>query len=176
MKKTTDNNLSQKYSKGTIAIHWITTVLILALFPMGKYMEGLETADKMGLIRLHAILGLAVFVLTLIRTWLFFKSPRPEHVRTGSAFNDKLIVWVHNGFYVLLFAISLSGIATLVLGGYVEGLQSANSDLIKDHNDIAPLNAHGLLAVFMMVLLLAHVFGVLKHYLATKENTLNRVS
>jgi len=85
-------------------------------------------------------------------------------------------VWVHNGFYVLLFAISLSGIATMVLGGYVEGLQSANSDLIIDHNDIAPLNAHGLLAVFMMVLLLAHVFGVLKHYLATKENTLNRVS
>ncbi len=33
------NDLSKKYNKGIIAIHWITTVLIVVLFPLGKYME-----------------------------------------------------------------------------------------------------------------------------------------
>ena len=45
------NDLSKKYSRGTIMIHWLTAILILTLFPLGKDMEGLEPIDKMGLIK-----------------------------------------------------------------------------------------------------------------------------
>lgn len=44
------NDSDKKFSKGTIATNWLTTILIIVLFPLGKYMEGLPTSEKIGLI------------------------------------------------------------------------------------------------------------------------------
>ena len=63
---------------------------------MGKYTTGIEVEEKLSLIQYHALLGLAVLILILIRTWLFFKSKRKADLKTNSKINDKLIVWVHN--------------------------------------------------------------------------------
>lgn len=175
MTRITQNDLSKKFSKGTIITHWLTALLIIGLFPLGKYMEGLPLSEKMGLIKAHAILGIIVFLLTIIRSYLFFKSERPDAIKTGSRLNDKLAVWIHHVFYFLLFAISLSGIATMILGGYGEALQSGNYELIKSPNEIPPLKGHSILAFLMMVLLVLHVLGVIKHYMLTKENTLKRI-
>ena len=169
------NDLSKKFSKGTIVTHWLTAVLILTLFPLGKYMEGIPASEKMQLVKVHALLGIIVFVLTLVRSYLFFNTDRPKDIKTGSKINDRLVVWIHNLFYFLLFAISLSGIATMILGGYGEALKSGNFELIKPHGEIAPLKGHGITAFFMMVLLFLHVVGVVKHYVMTKENTLKRL-
>ena len=170
-----ENNLTQKYSKGTIAIHWITTLLILILFPLGKYMEGLQPEEKMGLIKIHVILGVLVLILTIVRSWLFFKKKRPNDLKTASKFNDKLAIWIHNIFYFILFAIAFSGTATMILGGYGDALQSNNFELIKESAHIAPLKPHGIMAMIMMLLLVMHVIGVIKHYILTKENTLKRI-
>lgn len=169
------NDLSKKFSKGTIFTHWLSALLILILFPLGKYMEGLEVSDKIGLIKIHIILGLIVFILTIFRTILFFKSPRPEDLKTGSKFNDKLAIWIHNAFYFLLFGVAISGIATMILGGYGDALKSSNFELIKNHNEIAPLKPHGIMATIMMILLLMHVVGFIKHLILKKENTLKRI-
>ncbi len=169
------NDLSKKFSKGTIAIHWLTALLILILFPLGKYMTGLEPAEKMGLIKIHAVFGIIIFILTIIRSWLFFKAPRPADLKTDSKINDKLAVWIHNAFYFLLFGIAISGIATMVLGGYGEALSSGNSELIINREEILPLKGHGIMALILMLLFAMHVIGVIKHRIVMKENTLKRV-
>lgn len=169
------NDLTQKFSKETVVIHWLTAILILALFPLGKFMEGLEPAEKMGLIKVHAALGIVVFLLTIFRTYLFFKKPRPEDLKTGSKIFDKLAVWIHNIFYFILFGIAISGIAVMVLGGYGDALSSGDHTLIKPHSEIPPLKGHSIMALIMMVLLVLHVIGVIKHYILTKENTLKRI-
>jgi len=176
MKTKTQKDFPQKYNKGTIAIHWITALLILTLFPLGKYMEGLEPSEKIGLIKIHAILGIVALVLTLFRTWLFFKAPRPADVKTGSVFNDKLAIWIHNIFYFLLFGLTISGMVTMFLGGYGEAIKLDNYKLIKVPTEIPSLKAHGIMAVIMMALFAMHVIGVVKHYILKKENTLKRMS
>ncbi|MDG1778711.1 MAG: cytochrome b/b6 domain-containing protein [Flavobacteriaceae bacterium] len=176
MKKTIQNDLTQKYSKATIATHWLTALLILILFPLGKYMENIETSEKMGLITIHVILGIIVFVLTIVRTRSFFKHERPSNLETGSKFNNKLTVWIHNVFYIILFILSISGLAVMVLGGYAEALQSNTPEFIKNRSEIAPMKVHGITSFIMMVLLVLHILGVLKHYIFTKENTLKRIS
>ena len=158
-----------------MAIHWVTTLLILALFPLGKYMAGLESTEKMGLIKIHAALGTIVFVLTIIRSWLFFKKPRPTDLKTGSKLNDKLAVWVHNLFYYLLLGIAVSGIASMVLGGYGDALTNGNPELIVNREEIQPLKGHGLMALVLILLLVMHIIGVIKHYILLKENTLKRI-
>lgn len=170
------NNLGEKYNRGTIVIHWLTAILILTLFPLGKYMEGLEPAEKLSLIQLHAILGMLVFLLTFIRTYIFFTYPKPEDLKTGSKLNDKLAVWIHNAFYFLLFAISISGIATMFQGGYIDALLQKKATLILVNEEIMPLKGHGITALIMMILLVLHVAGVIKHLILTKENTLKRIS
>jgi cytochrome b561 len=169
------NDLQKKFSKTTRITHGVTALLILALFPMGKYMEGLEISEKMGLVRIHAILGFLVLILSIIRTISFFKSERPANLNTGSKFNDKLAVWIHNSFYFVLFGIAISGLATMILGGYGEALKTGNIDLIKSHGEIPPLQAHGIIATVMMILLVLHIIGVIKHYISTRENTLKRI-
>lgn len=103
----TTNDLTKKFSKATVATHWLTSLLILILFPLGKYMEDLEVSEKMGLLKVHIILGMLVFILTLIRTYAYFKHQRPADLKTGSKINDKLAIWIHNTFYFLLFILSL---------------------------------------------------------------------
>ncbi|MBD81006.1 MAG: hypothetical protein CL840_18960 [Crocinitomicaceae bacterium] len=169
------NDLGEKYSKGSIVIHWLTAILILTLFPLGKIMEGMEATEKMGLIKLHAALGISVFILTLVRSILFFKHKRPKDIKTGSKFNDKLAVWIHNTFYFLIIAICISGISVLITGGYGEALSTNSPDSIMERGTIAPLKPHGLMSVLMMLLLVMHIVGVVKHYIVKKENTLRRI-
>jgi len=169
------NDLTKKFSKGTIWLHWLTAIIILILFPMGKYMEGLEPVDKMNLIKIHAILGIVILILTMIRTYLFFKKPRPEDLKTGSKFNDKLAVWIHNIFYFLLFGIAFSGLATMIIGGYAEAIKTGHIELIKPHDEIGSFAPHGIMATIMMILLAMHVIGFIKHLIIKKENTLKRI-
>ncbi len=171
-----NNDLTQKYSKGTIAIHWVTAILIMTLFPLGKYMESISLTQKLDLVKIHAMLGIIVFLLTLIRSYLFFKSKRPADLKTGSKFNDKLAVWIHNAFYFLLIAISIAGIVTMFFGGYIDALKNNAPEMILQKENVVSLRAHGLLATMMMILLVFHVVGVLKHYVILKENTLRRMS
>jgi cytochrome b561 len=83
---------NNKYNITTITIHWLSTVLILILFPMGSYMSGLDTTEKLGLVQTHALLGISVFLLTIIRTYFFFTKKRPKDIQTGSPINNKLII------------------------------------------------------------------------------------
>ena len=170
------DNLSKKYSQGTIITHWLTALLILILFPMGKYMAGIEMSEKMGLIKVHAILGILVFILTIIRTISFFKHERPENFKTGSKFNDKLVIWIHNIFYFLLFGIAITGLITMLFGGYGEALKTGNINVIKSRNEISSLKPHGIMALIMIVLLVMHVIGFIKHLILKKENALKRIS
>ena len=87
----------------------------------------------MGLIKIHAILGIAVFVMTIIRSVLFFKSPRPDDLKTGSKINDKVAVWIHNIFYFILLGISASGLATMIIGGYGEAIKNGTIASILPH-------------------------------------------
>jgi len=169
------NDLNQKYSKVTIATHWLTALMILILFPLGKYMEGIEPSEKMGLIMIHIALGIIVFALTIIRTLSFFKHRRPTNIETGSKLNNKLIIWVHNIFYFLLFGLSISGLVTMFIGGYSEAIKTGNSENILSATEITPLKPHGILATIMMILLVLHILGFLKHLISTKENTLKRI-
>ena len=166
---------NNKYNITTITIHWLSTVLILILFPMGSYMSGLDTTEKLGLVQTHALLGISVFLLTIIRTYFFFTKKRPKDIQTGSPINNKLIIWIHNTFYILLFAITISGIATMLSGGYINALESKNTELINQRENIKPLEAHGITSFILMILLLVHIAGVIKHYIKTKENTLKRI-
>lgn len=169
------NDLTKKFSKATIWVHWISAILILTLFPLGKYMADLDPIDKMGLIKLHSFLGAIILLLTLYRILIFFKHDRPADLKTGSKINDRLVKWNHNAFYYFLLIIGLSGLGVLFTGGYIDAFGANAPDMIKSTDEIPPLKIHEFMSLLTMLLLVMHVVGVIKHYIMTKENTLKRI-
>lgn len=75
-----------------------------------------------------------------------------------------------------MFGIAVSGIATMILGGYGNVLKNGDPDLVIPGNEILALKAHGILGLILMLFFAMHVIGVIKHYIEKKENTLKRIS
>jgi cytochrome b561 len=170
MNTKTNIDRPTKFSKGIIVIHWLTTLLLILLFIEGIYMANITPLEKIGMIKIHVILGILVFVLTIIRVFLIFSKPQPKPLKTGSALKDKLTIWSNYAFYVFLFGISFSGIATLVLGGYLEALSNGNFENIKAASEIPPLKGHMILSILTLLLMVLHIFGTMKYIIKPKEN------
>ncbi|KAB1231076.1 cytochrome b [Chryseobacterium viscerum] len=175
MKKIIKNNLSEKYSKGTIIIHWISLVLIILLLPTGFLMQEMKAEMRLNLLRVHTLFGILIFVLTLIRILFFFRNQRPSKLETGSSFHNKLVVWIESSFYYLLIFLCLSGITTLITSNLTEAIQNSEASLLPKKLDTPPLITHRALAILLIVLLIVHIGGVVTHYLKNKENTLKRI-
>jgi len=75
----------------------------------------------------------------------------------------------------LLFIIPLTGIIALITTGYGDAISSGDINLIKPHEESIPLESHEILATTMMITLLLHVIGVIKHKILHKENTMKRI-
>ena len=165
-----------KYSRGIVTIHWMSAFLIFILFPLGKYMSGLDPIEKLGLIKFHGILGLIIFLLTIARSVLFFTTKRPEKLNTGSWFNDLIAMVIHRAFYILLLLIGVSGIVTLVLGGYLDAISIESTNLILPRDEISPLLIHNMLAVLLIALLAVHVAGVIRFNIKHKTNAIKRMT
>ncbi|MEN8139251.1 MAG: cytochrome b/b6 domain-containing protein [Bacteroidota bacterium] len=174
MKAEINNDLTKKFHKGTIWMHWLTAIFIGILVLSSLKIAGFEALERSLMIKLHLFFGSFIFIFTIVRTYLFFKKEQPENIKTGSKFVDKLVVWNHNLFYLFLVGISIMGIIVVVDGQYIDGLING-IDRITPQKEISMLKYH-VLATFLMILLaIVHVFGVVKHYAFTRENTLKRI-
>ena len=120
-------------------------------------------------------MGMLVFALSIFRAIAFFKHKRPEGLVTGSKLNDKLVVWIHNVFYIVLFGLALSGMASMILGGYADAFATADIGAIKPKSEILPFKAHCFMVRTMLGLTILHVLGFVKHWILKKENTLKRI-
>lgn len=160
----------KKLSRGTIWVHCLTVFLILVLVLSSFKIGGLELVGRTEIVKMHLLIGSTVFILIIIQSFLLFKAKQHHYFKTGFKFVRKY--WNHYIFYVLLFAITLTGIDILFTGHYLKFLRSENiDDIIK----ISTLKYHVLMGFFVINLILIQMIGVVKHYIFTKENILKRV-
>lgn len=172
--------IPDRYTHTAIALHWLTALLIVALFPLGVYMADLALSPlKLKLISYHKWMGVTVFILLLLRlAWRVGHQPPP--------LPDSMPLWqrhVANGLhlllYLLLFAIPLSGwlmssakgFQTVYLGVLpipdLIGKDKALGDLLRE--------VHEVLNMTLLALLLAHVGAALKHHFIERDGILARM-
>lgn len=168
-----------KYSKRTVWIHWLSSLLIFGLIFTGIKMEQEAVSEsKFLLYRIHFLLGNLVFILTVIRVIAFFKDPRPVHLYPEKSFRESLRKWIYNGFYVVILWMCISGILSLSLEGILPSLQSGQwADLPEISEDgLHPIMlSHHIIAKMVFLLLFFHIAGFLLHLIQKKENTLKRI-
>lgn len=171
---------SRGYGFVSIAIHWISALLILFLFGLGVYMVDLSYYDDWyhkGP-ELHVSLGLLVLLLMLVRILWRVLNPTPADL-PAKPVQQKAAKWVKLALYIF--------IAVVIASGYLittaEGQPASMFNLIKfpvlvelsSTNVDRAGELHEYFAWGIIALVVVHVVGALFHHFVMRDKTLVRM-
>lgn len=103
-------NDSQRWGALSIALHWLTFVLVLGMAIVGLMMTELANSPlKIQVYALHKSFGLTVLGLTVLRLLWRFGGRVPAPVLGTPAWQHHIARLTHGALYLLLLAVPLSG-------------------------------------------------------------------
>jgi cytochrome b561 len=166
-----------RYGTVAVAIHWLSALFVLGLLVSGFRAAGLDDLEaKAGILRIHAVVGTTVLVLTLARiAWWLFADRRPAEPARTPRLQGFAARAVHLLFYVVLVGMAASGIGMLALSGAADILFGSAPGPLPDFLAYAPRIPHGLGAFFLVALVVAHVAAALYHQYLLRDRLLARM-
>lgn len=166
-----------RYGAVAIAIHWLTAVAIIAMLVLGLVIT--RTADdsvRTGQLRIHAIVGVVILVLTLVRiVWWWFFDKKPADVPDMPHAQARASHWLHTTLYVVIIVMVSSGLATLVLSGANQIIFGAAAGPLPDFDGLVPRTVHGILSRVLIALLIGHIGAALYHQFGKRDHLLARM-
>jgi len=173
----------RRWGASTIALHWLSAVLVLILLGLGWFMVhgDLEAPTKFDLYQLHKSLGFLSLALLLLRLGARFAEPSPPAPPTMRDWERRLAGLTHAALYALLLIAALSGwlrvssaiiaIPSRFFGLFViPNLVGADAALSAD---MALL--HYIVSRLIIALLILHIAAALKHHLVDRDDILARM-
>ena len=155
------------------ALHWLMAIMVLAMLFIGVTMVSTLKPRFLTLIAIHKPLGIAIFVLVLLRLGLRLwrgAPPLPSDLSSIQVVAAKLS---HAVLYALLIAMPLVGWGMLSAGGYpivLFGSVHLPRILPQDDQVYAVLRtAHTFLAYLFFATILAHIAAALFHALIRRD-------
>lgn len=173
----------QTYTRVAITLHWLIALSIIGLLIIGNMFESLGEMGKndlrSSLRDLHKATGISVLLLSVIRLgWRFTHKP-PALSSDLKPWEKGLAKFTHIAFYVLMIAIPLSGwIWSSATGRGIDMFGLFPWPLIPGLDGLKDLplrSVHGMMADAMILLIVLHVGGALKHQFLDKDATLARM-
>jgi cytochrome b561 len=169
-----------RYSGLQIAIHWLTALLILSLFPMGLVMTRIGPGPTTNLLyELHKSFGLLVLGLALLRVAIRLVRGAPPVVDTIPRWQKAAAHASHLALYLLIILVPLSGLAatsaccapvnlfwTIPFTLPVEGGMEVARRIFLVHN---------VLSMALAAILLVHAGAALHHHYVMRDETLRRM-
>jgi cytochrome b561 len=177
--------MSQTYSFKIRVIHWLTTLLIIALLILGFWMTNRSSANLWDeltnmLYGWHKLIGFFVLLITGLRILIKLNSKKPPYPLGLALWQMQLAQSVQIAMYLLLVLIPLFGWAgvtaypaLITVGGlHLPGLPG----IPKDQNLAKQLfEIHGYLVIALIALISLHVIGGLSHLLLKKDGVFERI-
>lgn len=166
-----------RYHPITVSLHWLLAALVIGMLVMGK--TGLNALpnsepDKLWLLGLHRLVGIAVLVLTVLRIVLRRFLPAPGHLGTGSRFLDKLGVVMPRILNIFVILMAASGIWLGQQAGLSEALSGA-APLPETFYAYTPRMVHAILGTLIIAILIFHVLGALYHQIMLQDRLFSRL-
>ncbi len=166
--------MAQTYSKAARSLHWVSFVLIMALWPMGKIMDDDSTGfTGPGLYTMHIWIGLVVCVLTLARVVMHFTATQPPALPMPR-WERVLFVANHWGLYLTLALASITGIVMLVSAGMLPLPGETYKPSVFENKAEGPADLHESVTTVFLALAIMHVVGVV-YYQWAHGRTLRRM-
>lgn len=196
------NQASTRYTKTAIVLHWLIALGIFAMFALGWYMSELpkeapkqmafdlfdlgiytwqlaeEASPRTFYFNLHKSIGVTLLALIAIRVlWRVTHRP-PALLSSYKAWEKKLATGTHHLLYLLMVAMPLSGLIMAVNSKY--GVKWFGMDFISglDNSGVRDLfkEAHETVGALLLIVVILHIAGALKHKFIDKDDTMKRMS
>jgi cytochrome b561 len=170
---------TSRYDGFTIALHWLTAVLVVALFASAQAWDLFpdESTGQSALQAMHVSLGILLAAVVVVRgAWRLSGSRR---LPAGAGVSGLLARSVHAGFYFLLVTqAGLGFILRWVQGEALSffGLFTVPAAIAGNPSLEGPLGEmHELVAWTIVVLASGHAGAALFHHYVLKDRTLGRM-
>ena len=167
----------EKYSNRLVIVHWLTLVLLVVSWFLG---DSLDEARENGGATIaayvtHAAIGAAVLLLTLMR--LAFRRQDGVPAALGNTPMDKMAKGIQHFLYTVLVLIPFSGVMQVLGSDISKAIIAGDAALLPSKfNGLFAHEAHGVLVNVLIVLVLIHLLGALKHQFVLKDGIMNRMS
>lgn len=176
----TIKNTATRYGVVSIAIHWVSFLMVAGLFGVGVYMVELTYYDPLyhELPEWHKLLGVILGGLTLIRlVWICLS--RPPRVLSEHRWQAVLAKLVHGLLYLILLLLAISGYLISTAKG--TPLTSFDVQLLPALMKLAPNQVdligliHLWVAWVLVGLVSVHALAAFKHHFINHDQTLTRI-
>jgi cytochrome b561 len=174
-------NSGSRWGWLSVAMHWLTAVVVFGLFGLGLWMVELNyyhswyrTAPF-----IHKSIGVSLFLLTLFRLLWRWWNVTPQPLQSHSLLERRAAAAGHMLLYMLLFNIMFSGyLISTADGRPVEVFNVFNLPAtihgLEQQEDVAG-DVHRWLGWTLMALIVVHAAAAIKHHVYDKDVTLKRM-
>jgi cytochrome b561 len=171
---------SGRYTAVAQAFHWIIAALIVSQFVLGHMGADLPNGmHKLALLARHKSFGMTVLMLAILRLLWRLKNPPPELPAGMSPLERMIARATHVAFYVLLFAMPLTGWMMSSAKNYAVswfGLFTWPNLIGKNEAAFDALRAtHEILSDVLFAIAVLHILAALKHHFWNKDDVLLRM-
>ncbi|MDG6777545.1 cytochrome b [Thiomicrorhabdus sp. zzn3] len=172
-------NSAQTFGVVSRANHWLSAFLFIGLIALGIYMHELpRSPEKFELYDLHKSLGIGLLMLMILRLVWLKVSPNPEQL-SHNKFEHILAHSVKGILYLAMLVMPISGWIMSNSGGHEVAFFDlfVLPTLVGENDTVHEIaeGIHGTVGPLMIVVILLHVAGALKHHFIYKDNTLKRM-
>ncbi len=193
--------MSNRYTKTAIVLHWLIAIGIFGMFAVAFYMTELprEAAKQMSYdlfdlgvytweltkaesprafyFNLHKSIGVTLLALIVIRVlWRITHKP-PAPLASYQGWERKLSTGAHHLLYLLMVVMPLSGLIMSVGSKY--GMKWFGIKILSGLDDKGLREifheVHEIAALLLLLLIVLHIVGALKHKFIDKDETMNRI-
>jgi cytochrome b561 len=167
-----------RYTHGAMALHWIMAVLIVVVGVLGLLHDSWPRRSQAFWINVHALIGLLVWVLIVLRLWWRRSHPPPALPPEIAVLPRRLSYAVHLLLYLLVLVTPLVGIVTFIWHGraFDFGLFRVDFGVRSNRAIFHPTeDVHGYLAYTLFALIGIHVLAALWHQLVWRDRLLQRM-
>lgn len=169
----------------TRTLHWLVALTIISMLAVGFYMA---TFEVWSLFPIHKAFGVLVLLIILPRILWRLKNGWPTPVREYPTWEHKLALVTH---WILILGTLIMPISGFIFSGasghgvdvFGVVLAPTNPDPANPH-DVIPFNetvadigseAHEIVGYLMVIAIVLHIAGALKHHIIDKDRTLLRM-
>jgi cytochrome b561 len=173
-------SIPTRYSAVAKTFHWIIAALIVTQFVLAYSADDLPIGiHKLALLARHKSFGMTILMLAVLRLAWRLWNPPPALPEGMTALERNLARATHAAFYVLLFAMPLTGWMMSSAKNYSVswfGLFTWPNLVGKNEGVFDALRStHHILSYLLFAIAVLHILAALKHHFWNKDDVLVRM-
>lgn len=166
----------KRYHPIHVVLHWLIAIMTIFALLVGMFIlsPAPNVPQKAGPLGFHAVWGIVLLVLSIVRLIVRYTLPRPAPASAGNAVLDWVGKAVHGLLYVGVLGMALSGLGIAVQARLIDVLRG-NAPFPSDFMIYPPRLGHGLTSRILLGLIGLHIAAALYHQFIRKDNLLARM-